>query len=309
MTNIPPPSHPHRRAVLQALLVTFLWSTSWVLIKIGLVEIPALTFAGLRYVIAVLCLLPFFFRDNGLVSLRVLNKQSWGALIFQGIIFITLAQGAQFLGLAYLPAITVNFLLSFTSLLVALLGMVFLAEIPSRMQWLGLGLSLSAALFFFYPVQIPQAQAIGYAAVAIGTLANAAASILGRKINRASNIDPLTVTVISMGTGAPLLLAAGILVQGLPQLSLQGWLILLWLAIINTAFAFTLWNLTLRTLTAMESSIINNTMSVQIPILAVLFLNESMTPLKIVGIVLAIIGATLVQVYRPLTNPAVETAR
>ena len=37
-----------RTAVLHALLVTFLWSTSWVLIKLGLQNIPALTFAGLR---------------------------------------------------------------------------------------------------------------------------------------------------------------------------------------------------------------------------------------------------------------------
>ena len=35
--------------VLQALFVTFLWSTSWVLIKVGLKEIPAISFAGLRY--------------------------------------------------------------------------------------------------------------------------------------------------------------------------------------------------------------------------------------------------------------------
>jgi len=36
---------PHLRAVLQALFVTFLWSTSWVLIKLGLKDIPPLTFA------------------------------------------------------------------------------------------------------------------------------------------------------------------------------------------------------------------------------------------------------------------------
>ena len=56
---------PHFTAVFQALFVTFLWSTSWVLIKIGLEDIPALTFAGLRYGLASLCLLPFFFRSKG----------------------------------------------------------------------------------------------------------------------------------------------------------------------------------------------------------------------------------------------------
>ncbi|MBX3139302.1 MAG: EamA family transporter [Trueperaceae bacterium] len=47
-----PPQGNHFVAVLQALFVTLLWSSSWVLIKQGLGEIPPLTFAGLRYTLA-----------------------------------------------------------------------------------------------------------------------------------------------------------------------------------------------------------------------------------------------------------------
>ena len=70
----------HTSAVLQALFVTFLWSTSWVLIRIGLEDIPALTFAGLRYTIAFLCLLPLVLvrgelkpGDNAMVFIRPEN--------------------------------------------------------------------------------------------------------------------------------------------------------------------------------------------------------------------------------------------
>ena len=47
-------------AIAQALLVTFLWSTSWVLIKIGLNDLvlPPITFAALRYALAALVLMP-----------------------------------------------------------------------------------------------------------------------------------------------------------------------------------------------------------------------------------------------------------
>ena len=40
----------HATAILQAAFVTFLWSTSWVLIKVGLddLELAPLTFAWLR---------------------------------------------------------------------------------------------------------------------------------------------------------------------------------------------------------------------------------------------------------------------
>ena len=58
--------HPSSHAVpiLQALLVTFLWSSSFVIIKIGLEEIPPLVFAGARYFIAFLVLLPFLFKPE-----------------------------------------------------------------------------------------------------------------------------------------------------------------------------------------------------------------------------------------------------
>jgi drug/metabolite transporter (DMT)-like permease len=60
----------HLQAVLQVLFVTFLWSTSWFLIKIGLEDIPALPFAGLRYTLAFLCLLPFAAHSGQLAPLR-----------------------------------------------------------------------------------------------------------------------------------------------------------------------------------------------------------------------------------------------
>jgi drug/metabolite transporter (DMT)-like permease len=288
----------HVTAVFQALFVTFLWSTSWVLIKIGLVDIPALTFAGLRYGLAFLCLLPFFFRSGGVAEVQQLNRAGWLGLLGLGLIFYALTQGAQFVGLAYLPAVTVNVMLGFTSVMVALLGLALLGERPSPWQWLGMFVALAGGLLYFYPVQIPQAQLVGFVAVTVGVLANAGSAVLGRSINRARRLRPLTITTVSMGVGATILLIAGISTQGLPALSWQSWAIIGWLAVVNTAFAFTLWNVSLRTLSAMESSIINNTMAVQIPILAVLFLGERLNGRQVIGLVVAIIGAFLVQLGR-----------
>ncbi len=288
----------HVTAVFQALFVTFLWSTSWVLIKIGLVDIPALTFAGLRYGLAFLCLLPFFFRSGGIDEVRRLNGGGWAGLLGLGLIFYAVTQGAQFLGLAYLPAVTVNVMLGFTSVVVALLGLGLLGERPSRWQWVGMFVALGGGLLYFYPVQIPQAQLAGFVAVTIGVLANAGSAVLGRSINRRGHLRPLTITTVSMGIGAAILLICGLFFQGLPTLRWQSWAIIGWLAVVNTAFAFTLWNVSLRTLSAMESSIINNTMAVQIPLLAVLFLGERLNGREVTGLVVAIVGALLVQLGR-----------
>jgi len=83
--------------------------------------------------------------------------------------------------------------------------------------------------------------------------------------------------------------------QGLPSLHLGHWIIIGWLAVVNTAFAFTLWNHTLRTLTAVESSIINSTMLGQIAVFAWLFLGEGLNLQRGIGLGLAALGTLMVQ--------------
>lgn len=293
--------HPHLRAVAQGLFVTFLWATSWVLIKIGLDEIPALTFAGLRYILAFLCLAPIVFSSDHAPSLRTIPRRTWGRLLVLGLLLYTVTQGAQFVALAYLPAVTVNLLWGFSAATVTLMGIAVLDERPTRLQWAGVGLATLGAVIYFYPVRLPASQLFGALVAIVGVLANAGAAVLGRHVNRDANLHPLVVTFISMGMGAVVLLASGVFVQGLPQLGWQSWLIIAWLAVVNTAYAFTLWNHTLRTLSAMESSIINGTMLIWIPILAVLFLGEQITAKELAGLVLAGIGTLAVQLRRPAT--------
>jgi drug/metabolite transporter (DMT)-like permease len=289
---------PHLSAVLQALFVTFLWSTSWVLIKIGLRDIPALTFAGLRYSLAFICLLPLALQPAYRVALRQLTRVDWQRLVLLGLLVYTLTQGTQFVALAYLPAVSVNLILNFTPIIVAFLGVILLAERPTRLQMVGVVVFLAGNVLYFYPASFPASQWIGLAAVIAGLFGNAISSVLGRHVNQDAHIPAVIVTVTSMGIGSFFLLGTGIALQGLPSLSLTNWAIIGWLALVNSAFAFTLWNHTLRTLPAMESSIINSTMLVQIAILAWLFLGEGLTLQKIVGMCLAGLGAVAVQLRR-----------
>ena len=290
--------HRHRNvlAVLQALLVTFLWSTSWILIKQGLAEIPALMFAGLRYSIASLILLPWLWRRRD--EVRRLSGRQWLELAVLGIVFYALTQGGQFLTLQYLDAIPFSLILSFTPLLVAAIGTVALRERPTRVQWAGVGIALVGAALYFAPSDALRGAGIGFALSGMTLAANAASSLLGRSVNRRRTVSPLVVTTISMGLGGICLLGTGVAIQGLPVLTARGWGIVLWLAVVNTAIAFTLWNHTLRSLSATESSAINNTMLIQIAILAWIFLGETLTGLEIAGLVAVAAGTLLVQLRR-----------
>lgn len=291
-------SGDHIKSILQALLVTLLWSSSFIIIKIGLDEIPPLVFAGLRYIIAFTFLLPLLFKKNIQTEIRSLTKGDWIKLILLGLIFYTFTQGAQFVGLSLLPSVTVSLMLNFTPIVVAVMGIFLINEIPTKQQWLGTFLFIAGIFIYFFPVAFESNQALGLLVMLIGVLANAGAAVLGRDINRGHKFSPATVTGISMGIGSIFLLIPGIIIQGFPSISLTNFLLLLWMAIVNTAFAFTLWNRTLRHLSAMESSIINGTMLIQIAILAWIFLGEEITLTEGAGMFVAAIGAMLVQLKR-----------
>ncbi len=287
-------------AVLQALLVTFLWSTSWVLIKFGLQNnLPALSFAGLRYGLAFLCLIPVMLANpRERAILKALTRADWLKLALLGLALYSLAQGAQFVSLAYLPAVMVNLLLNLSPIAVGLMSMFWWKEQPSGLQWLGILLGLTGTLVYFLPVDLPGAQWIGVLAALVGVLSNSAATLMGRQANLQSHLSPLTVTFVSMGIGAGLMLLAGGLTQGYGQPSLADWGIIAWLAVANTAFAFTLWNTTQRTLSPVESSIINNLMMPQIALLAWLFLRETISFKELCGLALVGAGVLIVQIKK-----------
>ena len=288
-------NHSHFKAILLAVLVTFLWSTSFVIIKIGLAEIPPLTFAGLRYTIAFICLLPFAFTKKNSSTIKSLHRKDWNRLILLGFLFYAFTQGTQFIGLSLLPAVTVSLWLNFTPLIVAVMAIFLINEYPTILQWLGVLLFIIGIITYFFPVDLNHNQFSGLIVMTIGVLANSGSAVLGRNINREEKINPVVVTIISMGIGSIILLISGIVIQGLPAISTQNVFYLLWLAVINTALAFTIWNFTLRTLSAMESSIINGTMLIQIAILAWIFLGEAISVKEATGMLIAALGAILVQ--------------
>jgi drug/metabolite transporter (DMT)-like permease len=289
---------PHVRAVLIGLLVTVLWTSSWVLIKRGLHDephLPPLPFAGLRYFLAFLCLLPFALTTANRTHLRALTAADLKNLVLTGVIWYAVAQGAQFAALALLPAATLSLLLNLTFVPVTLLGILFLSENPTPRQWIGMAVAGIGTLVFFARTEAWGGQGAGILVAFIAMIANAAGALLGRTLNRAERLPPVVVTTVSMGIGALLLLVGGATWQGIPKPTPTGWAIIAWLAVVNTSLAFTLWNRTLRTLTAMESSLIASTMMPQIALSAYLFLGEELTALKVTGMALAILGAVLVQ--------------
>lgn len=74
----------------------------------------------------------------------------------------------------------------------------------------------------------------------LGVLANAFSSMLGRSVNREAKLKPVIITVFSLGFGSIILFIISLIVEGFPDLSLKSVIYIIWLAAVNTAFAFSL---------------------------------------------------------------------
>jgi len=269
-----------------ALLVTVLWSSSWVIIRFGLDDegLDPVTFAGLRYAAAALILMALVgLRPTARANLRTLRRVDVARLAVLGLVFYTVAQGAQFVALDHQPAATTSLVLAMTPLAVAALSGRSIGEHATRSQ-VGGALLVAAGAASYFSGSL-EATVVGMTAAVVGFGATVTGSVLGRAVNRDVRTMPLVTSAVSMVIGAAVLVSIGLIAEGLPEVSMKGALLIGWLAVVNTAFAFTVWNASQRHLTATESSVINNTMLVQIALLAWIFLDETPSPVQVVGIV------------------------
>ena len=275
--------------------MTVLWSSSWVLIKRGLAGVPPLWFAGIRYSIAALLLGATLSRPDREALRASTHRERW-QLIALGAALYFGTQGAQFVSLAYFPAVVPALILNLVPVVVALGSAPLLGERLRPIQLAGIALCAVGTWLFFAPRLGTDTFADWHLAIPIiGLVANGGAAMLGRAVNRRRSVPAKAVTVVSMACGSALLLAAAAVLEPMPRLDVRGVAILAWLVVVNTAFAFTLWNKTLRTLSSAESSAINTTMLAQIAILAWAFLGEALSARDVAVLGIVIAGVLLVQ--------------
>jgi drug/metabolite transporter (DMT)-like permease len=282
-------------SLIEASLVTFLWSSSYVLIRIGLKEINPIAFAAYRYVIASLILLfPFClqFRKKGKTKF---NLRRLGVFLVLGFTGFFIAQGFQFLGLFFLNSVTVTFILNLTPLFVLGLSILVLDEWPSRVQFIGIIMTLIGVIIFFFDVFADLGTLTGVVITLISGIGWAIYITISRQYLAKDKESVITLASIAMLFGAFMLLGATGLTGNLVPVSLNGWMIILWLGTVNTAVAFFLWNHALKTLKAIEQSILQNSMLIQISLLAFFFLQESISEYNILGMIIVFSGVLVVQ--------------
>ncbi len=279
-------------ALLEALLATVIWSSSFVIVKIGLEDLGPLTIAGLRYSLGALVLLPLMLVKRG--ERKPITRSLWVRLVIIGISSYTIGNGALFWGLKYIPATTGSFLMGLIPLLVMIGGAIFLKEIPSNWQTLGVFISLAGSVIFFSG-GLRTGEPLGIAILALGLIGFMTFSLLGRGIAREKSLDTLVLTMLPLIIGGITTVCLALIVEGIPHFTTRSLWIVLWLALVNTALGYLLYNHSLRELTALEMNMVMNLTPLFTALLSWILLGERLDLLQGIGMLVMIAGVILVQ--------------
>lgn len=278
-------------AICQALLVCFVWSTSFVITKeLFGYQIGPLTLTGLRYGLAALVLAPLATAvrtshgDSG-------GERRWLFPVLLGVAGYGLNPAGQNVALSLLSAGQVAVLLTVGNCVQVLFwGWLLLGERPDLLQLAMIAVATGGVVVFGWPASGGDYRPAGVLAVVAGGLGYALWLVGNRALVAGGSAVRLACR--SMLFGAVPLLGVGFAVEGPPRLPWTGWSLLVLLAAVNTALAFALWTHTQRHLTSYESVTINNTMTMQIAVLAAVFLGEALDPRQWCAL-LVVTGATV----------------
>ena len=278
-------------ALFEAVFINIIWASSFIFVKLALRDMGPLTIGGLRYFIGFLILLPFVLKSK---KRPAFSRSAWLQLFLIGLSSYTIANSVMFWSLKYLPATTVSFLLGMTTLLIFFGGIIWLKEVPNWLQASGIIITLLGTAMFF-SVGVKPGEPLGLILMGVALLNFTVFGILGRNTARAQTVDTLSLTAYPLAIGGGLLLVAAIVIEGIPHASLQTWGFILFLAAINTALAYVLYNHSLQVLTAFQMNVMLNLAPIWTAIMGWFFLNEHLTLLQFTGMIVVIVGVGLVQ--------------
>lgn len=226
--------------ILTAIAVVGIWGLNFVVIKVGLQDLPPILFTALRFLFAAFPLV--FFVRRPTIPWTLLA----GYGLFQFAVQFTLLFSGMKLGLsAGLASLVIQLQAFFTIGLAILL----LGERPRATQWIGALIALAGMLLVTMHLE-GHATVLGFLLVIAGGLSWAMANILTKKMR---DVRPVPLVVWGSLLATPPLLCASLLIEG-PAVWMQtlhhaGWPsvgAILFQSYPNTILGFGVWSILMR---------------------------------------------------------------
>ena len=245
------------RPVIVWLLLSLIWGSTWLFIKLGLQDLPPFTFAGVRFVIAAAILLI-------VIAVRRVplprERRDWLLIAMTGLMAFTVNYGLLFWG----EQRTSSGLAAILQTIIPAFGLViahyYLPDeriTPSKVCGIALGI-VGVALIFSDQASVEGTQAlVGSAAIVVGAFCVAYSNVLVKA--RARHIEPAVLAAGQMICGLVPLLLIGVTLEGNPftfrwtPLALAS---LLYLALVGSAVAFLLFYWLVRNMDVTKTMLI-----------------------------------------------------
>lgn len=229
-------SRPERRSRWLLALLVVIWGASWPMIKIGVMTVPPIWFACLRYLVGTTCLVVVVALRG---ELRFPSPSDWKLIAVSGVLQMATYSALTALALTRLPPGRSSVLAFSTPLWVVPLSVWWLHEQVPWLGRVGVGAGLIGVLVIASPGLQPTAhgQLMPYMLL-ICAAAGWAVSIVFVRAHR-FQASALSLAPWQMLVAASLLLPCAIAVDGaLPSLSRRGLTSLVYVGPIATAFAY-----------------------------------------------------------------------
>jgi drug/metabolite transporter (DMT)-like permease len=281
------------------LVLCCIWGSTWLFIKLGLNDLPPLTFAGIRFVIAALILF-------SLIAVRRVplprTRRDLMLLALTGVLSFTLNYGLVFWGEQYISSGLAALLQSTLPAFGLIIAHYYLPRermtLP-RMLGVLLGV-LGVAVIFSNQLQVSGPRALwGSAALVVSAFCAAYANVLVKTYGL--NLQPSVLAAGQMFFGLIPLLLIGIPLEGNPlkfHWTPIALISLLYLAIVGTVIAFLLYYWLMHNMDVTKTMLIALVTPVVAVVLGMLILKEELHWRTLVGGAMIISGIGLIVVRK-----------
>lgn len=276
--------------LLSGLTAAAIWGGMYVVSKVVMQVIPPFSLIVMRLALGILTLAIIVIARK---SWKVTAGQFWG-IFGVGVVGYGVSLGFQFVGTELSTAANGSLVTSATPAFVLLFAALILAEKITSRRLLALVIATAGVVAVIDPrnALVSPNSFWGNICLVAAALTWALYSVLIRKVTQETNV--LTTTLIAFIGGLPVCLPLSgweVATQGFHAISLGVVGGILFLGIISTALAMVLWNTAFAVLDAGVASLTFFAQPVVGTLLSVLFLNDRITPLFVIGGVL--IGVAL----------------
>ncbi len=284
---------------LLLVLVSLVWAGSFIAVKVTVDEIPPIHLGFLRFLVAtpIMVALIFLLKKDRYIPIR----KEFLSLVVLGLTGVTFLYLFQFIGIEYTTASTSSVLISTNVVFIVLLSTVFLKEAFTFKKTFGVLLSFVGVATVIFAQSNNEAVSfnnqfmIGCVLVLLSAFCWASYSVVGKKL--LAKYDPFTVTAYAFVFGTVLYLPFVFLdlISVIQRVSFNGWMAVLYLAVLCSVFGYVAWYYALSKVDAGKAAVFLNFIPLFTIMLSLLLINEVPNLVFLVGAGLIIFGVYLAQ--------------